>query len=200
MSASLPAHMKINLESSTVLIVDENQMSQEILASVFYGFGTKERLRTDDIEEAKRLIVSLPIDLLVLDAGFANEASFDFMHWLRQLCPDPQCFVPTIIVAGHSTRATIKRARDSGAHFVVAKPITAGVLLNRLAWIAHEKRPFVKHEIYAGPDRRWRNAGVPPGTAGRRAGDLSAEVGDPQDSNMSQDQLDALFRPQKVAI
>jgi CheY-like chemotaxis protein len=200
MTANLPGHMKINLESSTVLIVDENQMSQEILASVFYGFGTRERLRTADIAEAKRLILTSVIDLLVLDIGSEGDEAFDFMHWLRLECPEPQCFVPTIIIAGHSTRATIKRARDSGAHFVVAKPITAGVLLNRLAWIAHEKRPFVKHDIYAGPDRRWRNAGVPPGSAGRRAGDLSAEVGDAQEPNMSQDALDALFKPQKISI
>lgn len=200
MSASLPAHMKINLESSTILIIDENQMSQEILASVFYGFGAKERLRTDDLEEAKRIIAGQPVDLLVIDAGFPNDRSFKFMDWLRRDCPEPACFVPAIIVAGHSTRATIKRARDCGSHFVVAKPITAGVLLNRLAWIAHEKRPFVKHEIYAGPDRRWRNAGVPPGTTGRRAGDLSAEVGEAQESNMSQDQLDNLFKPQKISI
>lgn len=200
MSANLPPGMKINLESSTVLVVDENQMSLEILTSVFYGFGAKERLRTQDLEEAKRLIMGQPVDMLVLDAGFPDGAAFQFMHWLRHEAPEPICFVPTVIVTGHSTRSVVKRARDCGAHFVVSKPITAGVLLNRLAWIAHEKRPFVKHEIYSGPDRRWKNTGVPPGTEGRRATDLSAEVGDAQDDNMSQDQLDALFKPQKVPM
>lgn len=177
-SANLPSHLKINLASSTVLVIDDNQMSLEILTSVFYGFGAKDRLKTGDLEEAKRILLVQQVDLMVLDSGFPNEGSFKFMHWLRREAPDPICFVPTIFISGHSTRALVRRARDSGAHFVVAKPITTGVLLNRLAWIAHEKRPFVKHEIYSGPDRRWKNAGAPPGTQGRRAGDHSNEAGD----------------------
>lgn len=198
--ANLPAHMKINLESSTVLLVDDNPMSLEILSSVFYGFGAKERLKAADLEDAKRILTTQHIDLLVIDAGFPDEGSFKFMHWLRREADDPVCFTPTIIVSGHSTRALVRKARDSGGHFVVAKPITAGVLLNRLAWIAHEKRPFVKHEIYAGPDRRWKNAGVPPGTSGRRESDLSGDVGDAQQPNLSQKSIDTMFKPQKVNL
>ncbi len=137
---------------------------------------------------------------MVIDSGFPDEGDFKFMHWLRREADDPVCFTPTIIVSGHSTRALVRKARDSGGHFVVAKPITAGVLLNRLAWIAHEKRPFVKHEIYAGPDRRWKNAGVPPGASGRREGDLSESVGDAQQPNLSQKSIDTMFKPQKVNL
>lgn len=199
-SANLPSHLQINLQSSTVLVIDDNPMSLDILVSVFYGFGARDRLKTTDLDEAKRILLSQNVDLLVIDAGFPNEGSFKFMHWLRREAPDPICFVPTIIISGHSTRVLVRKARDSGAHFVVAKPITAGVLLNRLAWIAHEKRPFVKHDIYSGPDRRWKNAGVPPGTEGRRSGDLPAEVGEAKEANLSQNQLDAMIKPQKVVI
>lgn len=199
-SANLPSHLKINLEASSVLVVDDNQMSLEILTSVFYGFGARERLKAASLDEAKRILLAQRVDLMVVDSGFPDEGTFKFMHWLRRESPDPICFVPTIIISGHSTRALVRRARDSGAHFVVAKPITAGVLLNRLAWIAHEKRPFVKHEIYSGPDRRWKNMGVPPGTEGRRGTDLSAEVGQATESNLSDMQLNAMIKPQKVVI
>lgn len=198
--ANLPSHMKINLESSTILLVDDNQMSLDIMSSVFYGFGARDRLTADNLDDARRLLSSRYIDLMVIDSGFPDETAFRFMSWLRQEASDPVCFTPTIMVTGHSTRALVRRARDSGAHFVVAKPITPGVLLNRVAWIAHEKRPFVKNAIYAGPDRRWKNAGVPPGTDGRRIDDLPLEVGEASEPNMSQDQLDALLKPQKVAI
>src|SRR5262249_37505329 len=118
------------------------------------------------------------IDLLFIDAGFPDDGTFKFMSWLRREAPEPTCFAPTIIISGHSTRALVRKARDAGAHFVVAKPITTGILLNRLSWIAHEQRPFVKHKIYAGPDRRWKNNGAPPGTEGRRSGDKAAENAD----------------------
>src|SRR5262245_48193295 len=175
-SANLPSHLKINLESSTILVIDDNPMTLEIMSSVFYGFGAKDRVKCSDLEEAKRVMCTRQIDLVILDAGFPHEGSFKFMHWLRREAPDQVCFAPAILISGHSTRALVRRARDSGAHFVVAKPITIGVLLNRLAWIAHEKRPFVKHEIYAGPDRRWKNKGAPMGESGRRADDEALQI------------------------
>ncbi len=56
--ANLPAHMKINLEASTVLLVDDNPMSLEILSSVFYGFGAEERLKAADLTDAKRILTT----------------------------------------------------------------------------------------------------------------------------------------------
>ena len=139
-------------------------MALEILSSVFYGFGAKDRIKCTSLDEAKRMLTVAAHRSLVSRRGFPDDGSFKFMSWLRREAPDPACFAPTIIISGHSTRALVRKARDAGAHFVVAKPITTGVLLNRLAWIAHEQRPFVKHPIYAGPDRRWKNSGAPPGT------------------------------------
>ncbi|MGE0596246.1 MAG: response regulator [Hyphomonadaceae bacterium] len=170
-SANLPSHLRINLEQSTVLLIDHNPMTLEIMSSVFAGFGCKDRVKCMSVDDARHILLAQRVDLIFIDSGFPNEGSFEFMNWLRREAPDPACFAPTIMISGHSTRALVRRARDSGAHFVVAKPITIGVILNRLAWIAHEQRPFVKHEIYAGPDRRWKNNGAPPGSAGRREGD-----------------------------
>lgn len=169
--ANLPSHLKINLEASTILLIDDNAMTLEIMSSVFYGFGAKDRIKCQGLTEARHILRAQRIDLIILDAGFDDDGSFKFMQWLRREAPDPACYTPAIIITGHSTKSSVRKARDSGAHFVVAKPITIGVLLNRLAWIAHEQRPFVKHEIYAGPDRRWKNKGAPLGEAGRRAGD-----------------------------
>ncbi len=173
--ANLPAHLRINLATSTILFVDDNPMANEILSSIFYGFGAKDRIRCASLEEAKRILSKQRIDLMFIDAGYPHDGTFEFMNWLRRIAPDPACFTPTIIISGHSTRALVRKARDAGAHFVVAKPISVGVLLNRLAWIAHEQRPFVKHPIYAGPDRRWKNNGAPSGITGRRADDPPGE-------------------------
>ncbi|HVZ98845.1 MAG TPA: response regulator [Caulobacterales bacterium] len=173
--ANLPAHLRINLEASTILFIDDNAMSLEILGSVFYGFGCKDRVKCANLEDAKNILLSRRVDLIFLDAGFPDDGWYKFMQWLRRDTADPMCFTPVIIISGHSTRALVRKARDCGAHFTVAKPITTGVLLNRLAWIAHEQRPFVRNAIFAGPDRRWKNNGAPPGTAGRRSGDAQED-------------------------
>lgn len=174
-AANLPSHMTIDLASSVILLIDPNPMTLEIMSSVFYGLGAKERIKCSDLEEARHIMTAQRIDLIFLDAGFADDGAYKFMSWMRRQAPDPVCYAPVIMITGHSTRQSVRKARDSGAHFVVAKPITIGVLLNRLAWIAHEQRPFVKHELYAGPDRRWKDKGAPMGESGKRSGDGTAE-------------------------
>lgn len=200
MAGLIPQDLIINLEQSTVLLVDENKMSLDILNSAFIGFGTKERIRSEDIEGAKNLVITKRIDLIVLDCGLADGASFTFMKWLRYEAPDPKCYAPVIMIASHATLAEVSGARDSGAHFVVAKPITAATLLSRIIFIAKEQKPFVKEEPYAGPDRRWHNTGIPSGTSGRRRDDLDEELGDAIDPNMSQDEVSAVIKPTKASL
>src|SRR5262245_61518993 len=117
-AANLPSHLKINLATSTVLVVDDNLMAAEIICSVFHGFGAKDRMKCADLERAKDILLNYKIDLMVLDAGFPKEGSFKFMKWLRNHAPDPICFTPTMIISGHSTRALVRKARDCGSHFV----------------------------------------------------------------------------------
>ena len=51
-AANLPAQLKIDLEASTILFVDANVLSLEVLSSVFYGFGARERVKATSIEAA----------------------------------------------------------------------------------------------------------------------------------------------------
>lgn len=59
---------------------------------------------------------------------------------------------------------------------------------------------FIESDSYAGPDRRFRREGPPPGMAGRRSGDLSAAVGHAETPNLSQDEIDSLMKPTKVSL
>ena len=98
------------------------------------------------------------------------------------------------------THGWIFKLRDAGSNYVVAKPITPKVLLERIFWVAREERAFIECDSYIGPDRRFKHEGPPPGTDGRRKDDLPAEVGDAQTPNMSDDEIANLMRPAKVQI
>jgi hypothetical protein len=71
-----------------------------------------------------------------------------------------------------------------------------GVLLERILWVARDKRPFVECESYVGPDRRLKNL-VPPPAAQHRPVARVARVTQP---NMSQDEIGGLLQPMKAAI
>jgi DNA-binding response OmpR family regulator len=104
------------------------------------------------------------------------------------------------MLTGHAAQSQVYKSRDSGASFVVAKPLTPKVLLKRILWLGSDEREFIECDSYVGPDRRVRNFGPPLGMPGRRAGDLSTHVGEPAEANMDQSAIDMLMKPRRVAL
>lgn len=200
MTGAVSSGTRINLESSVVLLIDDNRMSLDILNSAFMGFGVRERLRVDNVDEARRTLKSRNVDLVVIEAGMPEDSAFAFMRWLRHEAAEPVCYTPVVMVLGHTTHSGVTRARDAGANFVVAKPISAGTLLSRVIWIARERRAFLKGDSFAGPDRRFHNLGIPAGIDGRRAEDLGMDLGGPVDPNLSQSEVDMMMKPMKVEL
>jgi DNA-binding response OmpR family regulator len=109
-------------------------------------------------------------------------------------------FIPVVLTMGHARPSQVHLARDSGANFVVAKPITPKVLLERIFWVAREDRPFVETKSFIGPERRFKREGPPIGVSGRRKTDLHAELGEATMPNLSQDQISKMMKPMKVII
>jgi hypothetical protein len=69
----------------------------------------------------------------------------------------------------------VAKARDCGANYIIAKPITPKIILERIVWVAQSTRMFLETESYIGPDRRVRKLGPPTETgAGRRKEDADA--------------------------
>jgi hypothetical protein len=83
--------------------------------------------------------------------------------------------------------------RDSGANFIVSKPLSAAVLLERLLWLSRETRPFVETSTYAGPDRRWRDAPLPAGVEGRRVKDRELAMRISAGGDMNQADIDLIM-------
>ncbi len=191
---------RVNLEQVTVLLVDDNPRALDILSSVVQGFGVKEQIRCSSAVEASHLMKHRLVDLILVDCAMPEMDGYDFAHWLRRETPKPARLTPIIMLTGHATSAKISKSRDCGASFVITKPLTPAVLLERILWLATDEREFIDCDAYVGPDRRVRNFGPPLGHAGRREGDLSTHVGEAVASNMDQMDIDSLIKPRRVAL
>ncbi len=191
---------RINLEKATVLVLDDNGASLDILSQVVSGFGVKQLLRAESVADAQTLIRTKTFDLIISDVQMPVTDGIEFIEWLRKEGGENNRYVPVILVTGHTRTSQIFKLRDAGSNYVVAKPITPKVLLERIVWVAREERQFIECDSYIGPDRRFKHEGPPPGTDGRRKDDLPAEVGDAQTPNMSDDEIANLMRPAKVQI
>lgn len=189
---------RINLEKAVVLLIDENTTGLDLLSTMASGFGVGERLRASSAHEAINIVKARNVDLILVEAQLSKMDGYDFVHWLRRSGLNPNAFVPTIMVAGHTPRDKVEKARDCGANYIVAKPLTPLVLLERIIFISRDVRPFVECAGYVGPDRRFKNMGPPVGSFGRRKTDLQDELGNAVAPNMSQSEIDFLLKPTKV--
>ena len=197
---ALQPSTRINLERATVLVLDDNGASLEILSQVVSGFGVSALLRAESVAEAQRIVQNKTLDLIISDVQMPEVDGCEFIQWLRREGGEANRYVPVILVTGHTRASQILKIRDAGANFTVAKPITPKVLLERIYWVAREDRVFIECDSFVGPDRRFKHTGPPPGTDGRRRDDLPAEVGLAVEANMSQEEINSLMKPAKVSV
>lgn len=142
------------LSSLHVLVVDDNAHMRAIVVAILRGIGigvVKEASDGADALEAMRN--SIP-DLVICDLNMSPVDGLDFAHMVRTAPDSPYPFVPIILMTGHTERSKVAAARDAGVNEVLAKPISARGLLDRIVAVIDRPRPFVRTASYAGPCRR----------------------------------------------
>ena len=168
---------RINLSSASVLVVDDNLHAIELLCGVLDGFGMRKFRRASSMEEAKEACEDAVFDLILTDAQSPGVDGYEFIRWVRRSQDEQVRLTPAIIITAHTRRSQVAKARDCGANYIIAKPITPKIILERIIWVAQSTRIFLETESYIGPDRRFRKLGPPAETgAGRRKEDAAAEA------------------------
>lgn len=192
---------RINLRSIKALCVDANAQGLDILSQTLLGFGVDRIFRAANAEEARAILKKETVDLLLCDAQLGDESGNDLVRWLRGSKMEPNCHAPVFIIMGHALEPEVINARDCGSNFIVTKPVSPAILMQRILWVAAADRPFVECETYTGPDRRFKFEGLPADlAAGRRKGDGSGALGLPSGANMTQEELDGLVKPQRLSL
>lgn len=177
MGFSSDPRARFNLEQVSILLLDETPLGMSVLVQILNGFGGRKLHRCDSVAKAERIVRDTELDLLIVDA-MASGGGYDFVHWLRRSGIRPNCYAPVLLTAAHTPAAAIANARDCGSHIVMAKPLTPKAMLDRIIWVARTGRRFVECDNYVGPDRRFKEAGVPEGlAAGRRREDAAQADG-----------------------
>lgn len=166
---------------------------------MFNGFGAGTVHPAESLETADRLLKVKKIDLIVIDPSIGGGLGFELIHALRR-GSGPSKEAPIFLVMGHVRRADVARCRDSGANYVLTKPVSASRMMERLLWVRRDNRIFIECPNYCGPDRRFRFEGPPPGMEGRRSTDLKSALGDAAEPNLSDEEVASLLKPQRVAL
>lgn len=191
---------KINLDKLSAVIVEQTTQSLDLLTQIVSSFGLRNIQRMATGADAMRFLAQNPTDLLLTEVAIGDPDGYDLVTWLRRESLQANRYIPVLLVTGHTRQSQVIKARDCGASYTVAKPISPKVLMDRIFFAASDRRMFVETETFIGPDRRFKREGPPKGCEGRRQDDLKGELGVHTEANMSQDDIDNLVKPQKVSL
>ena len=160
MGCSSDPRARFNLEQVSILLLEETPLGMSILVQILNGFGGRKLHRCDSVAKAESIARETELDLLIVDA-MESGGGYDFVHWLRNSGIRPNCYAPVLLTAAHTPAAAVTNARDCGAHIIMAKPLTPKAMLDRIIWVARTGRRFVESDKFVGPDRRFKEGGVP---------------------------------------
>ena len=175
-----------------ILVADQNSYLRRLIFGMLRGFGANKLLEVDSSAGLIEALAGQKIDILLCDSRFPPNGGLALTQNIRRDVQNENRTIPILIMSSDAREATIKRARDAGANMVIAKPISAKVLYDRLTWIAFSPRKFVDTATYFGPDRRFKIEGYPNGV-GRRKGDNVLDVAEEVGPALAQDDIDSLF-------
>lgn len=159
-----------NLSATRVLLVDDTEIGLSILTQIMLGLGARAPILCDSIASAQAAILESNVDLAIIDAFVGEGRGYELVRWIRTATKEPNCFMPILVTTGLARDEEVAKSRDSGGNIIIRKPISPVTLLERILWVAKGGRGFCFSDSYTGPDRRFRDRGLPP-DGGRRRDD-----------------------------
>jgi two-component system chemotaxis response regulator CheY len=187
----------VNLRDLVILVADTNSFGRRVIHGILRGFGATRVLLAETPFELYQLLSNQKIDMLVCDIQFPPQGGIMVTRNIRGNTKNENRTLPILLTAGFPNGSLIRHARDAGANTVIAKPMSANSLYDRLCWIAFNPRPFVDTATYFGPDRRFKIEGYP-GGIGRRKEDKQVEVLQEAGPTLAQNDIDSLFNAAKA--
>ena len=140
--------------SLCVLLVDDNRHTRAVVRTILEALGvTKLREAVDGTDGIQKFQL-FPADIIICDRVMEPMDGLEFVRRVRTGNESPNPYVPIIMLTAHTELNKIVEARNAGVHEVLAKPISAKALADRIITILRNPRPFVRRVEYFGPVQR----------------------------------------------
>jgi two-component system chemotaxis response regulator CheY len=142
-----------------VVVADDVYMAA-LTAGMLRNLGVRHIVETNDVASTWTALRREPLGLLLIDDGLGPVDPMTLVRELRNDGSAVNRHIPVLMTFSNAEKARILAARDAGVTEFLKKPLSANVIGLRLMQALENPRPFVESTVYAGPDRRRREAEV----------------------------------------
>lgn len=151
-------------EHVRVALFDPVTENLNLTRGSLFEIGFRQLHATRDFDRFSASVIAGDCELAIADFT-ANEGDvLDLVQKVRagEDCENP--FLAMILMTWRLNQATIRRAIDTGADDVLARPMSTSTMVERISTLIAARKDFVVTGDYIGPDRRKasdRNGDVP---------------------------------------
>ena len=146
--------MAYNLEHLQVQLIEDNRNMRALVKAMLNALGMKSVRDCANGQQAIDALVEFTPDLIITDWMMAPVDGLKFTEFVRTDIDSPDIFTPIILMTGHTEKWRITTARDAGVNELLAKPISARTLYDRILAVIEKPRPFVRTKSFFSPWRR----------------------------------------------
>jgi CheY-like chemotaxis protein len=146
--------MSMGLEALRVLLIDDNHHMRAIVGTILKGLGVLHLREASDGADGLQVLREWPADLAIVDFRMEPLDGATFTRMVRNARDSKNPYLPIIMMTGFADRSRVFEARDAGITEIIAKPLTARAIIEKIETVILKPRPFVRTEDYFGPLRR----------------------------------------------
>ena len=143
-----------DIQDLKFLVVDDDSNMRHLVSTILRSLGVKATATADNADKAFGLLFDFEADIIICDLRMDPQDGIEFTRMVRTHDDSPNCYVPIIMLTGHSEKSAVMRAREAGVHEFLAKPVSAKKLYGKIRSIIENPRDFIRTGDYFGPDRR----------------------------------------------
>ncbi len=142
-----------SFENIRVLIGDPNREIRDAVRGGLYGQGFRYIIVTDRMSVIETAVDTNKVDLLVCDIDLPDGDLYDLTYRIRHHELGDNPFIVVTVLITEPTPQKVKRIFDSGCDDLVHKPISTGLLFERVVNLTRNRKRFVVTSDYIGPNR-----------------------------------------------
>lgn len=144
-----------NLSQLQILLVESNPHTRKLIRLILGAFRCRNIREAEDGAGALSILEdSFRPDVIIINQTLPMITGVEVVRCVRRGRLGMDLYTPVIMITAHSDMGRILEARDAGAHEILALPLSAKRLYDRIVALVVFPRPFVRCVTYFGPDRR----------------------------------------------
>ncbi len=130
-----------NPASLSILIVDDNKFTRNLLRRILVSFGMPEIAEADSGEDALRQLTANYYDLVICDIVMGGISGIQFVKTIRigRLTQ-----VPVIMLTAHADETLVRASLGAGANGYLVKPLVPARLMALIAKLCHCTTPTLR--------------------------------------------------------